>query len=70
MIRRLPYDEKNPGRPRRELDQTLEVQTWRVPGAAGAPRAGRSSAPTWWRGDEEASQSFLQAMGVISATGG
>jgi hypothetical protein len=68
MTRRLEYDEKNPRRPRRELDQQLQVKNWRLPGGAYRQRRETSNAPAWWRGDEDASQTFLHAMGVVSLT--
>lgn len=66
MTRRLELDQKNPARPRRTLDQQLEVARWRLPGGAYRQRSDVSNAPAWWRGDEDASQSFLHAMGVVS----
>lgn len=67
MISRLDYDEDRPERPRRELDQVLEVNDWRIPGLRSRPTTRRpEGAPYWWDGDEDASQSFLQAMGVVT----
>lgn len=68
MVRRLERDEKNPNRPQRQLDQQLEVGSWRVPGGAYRQRQTVPSTPAWWRGDEDASQTFLHAMGVVSLT--
>jgi len=68
MTRRLESDERNPRRPRTQLDQQLEVGTWRLPGGAYRRRQDTSHVPTWWRGDEDASQTFLHAMGVVSLT--
>lgn len=65
MTRRLKHDEKNPERYRRELDTNLQVQAWQLPGGAYRQRQVAANAPTWWRGDEDASQSFLHAMGVV-----
>lgn len=65
MTRRLKYDEKNPERHRRELDNQLQVSAWELPGGAYRQRSIAPSAPAWWRGDEDASQSFLHAMGVV-----
>ncbi len=65
MVARLePPDEKENRDPRGELDRNLEVGSWRVPGWDGLARELPDGAPAWWRGDEEASQSFLRAMGV------
>lgn len=65
MIQRLEVDEKQPDRPRREFDHALEVDAWWLPGVRPRPRrVVDRTAPYWWRGDEDASQSFMQAMGV------
>jgi hypothetical protein len=66
MTRRLEHDQKNPERPRRQLDTALDVRSWRTPGGAFRHRRAPSNAPAWWRGDEDASQTFLHAMGVVS----
>lgn len=66
MTRRLKYDEKNPERYRRDLDTSLQVGAWQLPGGAYRQRQVTSGAPSWWRGDEDASQTFLHAMGVVS----
>lgn len=66
MLRRLENDPKNPSRPRRQLDQQLKVSSWRTPGGAYRQRQRVPDAPAWWRGDEDASQTFLHAMGVVS----
>ncbi|MFD8226847.1 hypothetical protein ACFV16_22045 [Streptomyces massasporeus] len=48
------------------LDSELEVRLWRVPGQA-EPEAVEleEGAPWWWHGDEDASQQFLAAQGVV-----
>lgn len=62
MTQRLPYgDEEKGENPRRDFDQSLLVDGWDVPGPAPTHVVNR---PDWWQGDEEASQSFLAAMGV------
>lgn len=66
MTQRLEYDQKNPRRPRRELDQQLQVGSWLLPGGAYRQRRATTDTPAWWRGDEDASQTFLHAMGVVS----
>jgi hypothetical protein len=68
LTRRLEHDEKMPDRPRRRLNQQLDVGAWRVPGGAYRQRRDVPRAPSWWRGDEDASQTFLHAMGVVSLT--
>lgn len=68
MTLRLEVDQKNPLRPRRELDNQLKVKDWKLPGGAYRQRERASNAPHWWRGDEDASQTFLHAMGVVSLT--
>ena len=68
MISRLVYDADHPERPRRELDRNLLVARWRVPGVrrAAQPVVVDPTAPYWWTDDEDASQSFFQAMGVVT----
>lgn len=66
MTTRLEYDQKNPLKNRRELDTSLQVGTWKLPGGAYRQRRVVPNAPHWWRGDEDASQTFLHAMGVVS----
>jgi hypothetical protein len=70
MLQRLTYDEKNPEQPRRLLDQTLQVNEWRTVGRSRKIRKNvPDNAPSWWQGDEEASQSFLQSMRIVVANG-
>jgi hypothetical protein len=67
MVARLPYpDEKDHPDPRSELDVPLMVNTWHVPGEQRPDVEGETveGAPSWWRGDEEASQSFIREMGI------
>jgi hypothetical protein len=63
-IERLKHDEKQPERPRHDFDNTLGVRSWETPGGARL-RAVVEGAPSWWDGDEEASQQFLASMGVV-----
>lgn len=66
-------DPNNPDA-RDELDASLGgVEEWRVPGDSvrvkqAAQQRQRADipigAPSWWRGDEEASQTFLRGMGA------
>ena len=67
MLQRLiVHDGQTEEQARAKLDADLGVSAWAVPGRARqtfepAPDDG---APWWWRGAEDASQSFLAAMGV------
>ena len=48
---------------REEIDRSLDVADW---GSRVKPRVDRpKGVPSWWQGDEEASQSFLASMGVV-----
>ncbi len=54
---------------RADMDRLLTVDDWRT--AWGEPRETKrkrlgipTNAPSWWEGEEEASQSFVQEMGV------
>lgn len=68
MCERLDGGEnEDPEAVRRRFDADLGVKRWlRTPEDvskyAGAPVD--EAAPWWWEGDEEASDSFLEAMGV------
>lgn len=57
---------QQPAAVRKQLDGMLAVRAWSVPGLDTntdfAPPD--ESVPWWWDGDEEASESFLAAMGV------
>jgi hypothetical protein len=66
MTRRLEHDQKNPRQPRQRLDQQLQVNDWQLPGGAYRQRRTVPNTPAWWRGDEDASQTFLHAMGLVS----
>lgn len=67
MLQRLSYDERDPSRTRRQLDQQLKTNAWRVPGTRRRRRVDvPDTAPSWWRGDEDASQTFLHAMGIVT----
>lgn len=61
---RLKHDDKQPERPRREFDHSLGVRNWTVPGGS-RKRVVVEGAPSWWDGDEDASQQFLASMGVM-----
>lgn len=67
MIQRLDQgDEEDPNRgeaARREFDATLGVTLWTSPLSPVILQV-PTEGPWWWRGDEEASSSFLSEMGV------
>jgi hypothetical protein len=53
---------------RKNFDNQMGVKMWRIPGQpekadSGAPV--EPGTPSWWHGEEDASQSFLMSMGVI-----
>jgi len=67
MIKRLDYDDekKTAEQARKELDNMVGVKRWRVSTDVGVPEVEIDpNAPLWWDGEEEASDSFLTAMGV------
>lgn len=73
MLQRLSYDKTDPEKVRQLFDQHLEVNTWRTPGAERKrqrPKGVPDNAPSWWKGDEDASQTFLHAMGIVTTNGG
>jgi hypothetical protein len=53
---------------RKQFDNQMGVKAWRMPGQAVRPEIEEAlsdpAAPSWWLGEEDASQSFLQSMGV------
>jgi hypothetical protein len=52
-------------RERAQLDAALGVAGWPAPAQRPRPvEPTEPGAPAWWQGDEEASQSFLAAVGV------
>jgi len=66
VISRLQYDDKGQRDYRAELDSSLDVASWATPLTTFKSRqiAREPGAPSWWHGEEEASESFLRAMGV------
>lgn len=51
--------------PAARLAQELGAGGWAVPGQRRRPEPEREpGTPPWWHGDEEASQSFLAAVGL------
>lgn len=63
-VERLKHDDKQPERPRHDFDRALNVHDWTTPGGA-RKRVIIEGAPSWWNGDEDASQQFLASMGVM-----
>ena len=50
---------------RARFDAQLGVDSWRTPGRQELPAPlVEPNAPWWWKGAEEASSSFLKAVGV------
>lgn len=70
MTQRLKVDEDGDVTPARlELDKRLAVIRWQMPGGGNrfADVETEEGAPSWWAGDEEASQSSLAAMRAMGA---
>lgn len=70
MTQRLkPDDDGDVTASRRELDSWLGVARWQVPGQGNkyAEVEIEEGAPSWWAGDEEASQASLAAMRAMGA---
>ena len=66
MLQRLSvHDREKPEAARKRFDGQLGVRAWATPGSeAKEPEPREAGAPWWWEGAEDASQSFLTAMGV------
>lgn len=71
LLERLDIDEKGSTlAARNALDSELGISTWRTPFSrkmSGEHRQRQQQDlidPSWWHGDEEASQAFLRSMGV------
>jgi hypothetical protein len=69
MVQRLTTREnEKPENARKRFDGRLGVRNWTTPGTQHtAPKPRDPKAPWWWDGAEDASQSFLTAMGVTLA---
>ena len=70
MIKRLAVEEnEKPEDVRRGFDNDLGVVRWQVPGGGNkyAEAKIEEGAPSWWAGDEEASESALVAMRAMGA---
>ena len=73
MVQRLDGSEEEGENVRAKLDRAVDVASWQTPLTRTHTPASRTVdidgeefvAPSWWRGDEEASQSFLASMGVV-----
>jgi hypothetical protein len=71
MIQRLKPDEEGDTTvSRKDLDDRLGVIRWQVPGGGNkyADAVIEEGAPSWWAGDEEASQASLAAMRAMGAS--
>ena len=66
MLQRLNVrDRETPERARQRFDGQLGVRAWGIDGMEDkTPEQRDPKAPWWWDGAENASQSFLQSMGV------
>ena len=66
MVQRIAIrDKETPDRARQRFDGQLGVRNWTTPSTeAKEPEPRDPKAPWWWDGAEDASQSFLQSMGV------
>ncbi len=70
MVQRLDVKEdEKPEEVRRGFDNDLGVIRWQVPGGGNrfAEVEIEDGAPSWWAGDEEASQSALASMRAMGA---
>jgi hypothetical protein len=68
MLQRLiVHDGQTEEQARAKFDADLGVSAWALPGRQRreAQPVQDPGAPWWWQGAEDASQSFLSAMGVI-----
>lgn len=65
MLQRLDYSDSENRNPRTDFDNTMLINDWKVPGIIEEKLAVEiPNAPDWWRGDEQASESFFKAMGI------
>lgn len=67
MLQRLiVHDGQSEEQARAKFDADLGVSAWATPGRERRPvqQTPDDGAPWWWTGAEDASQSFLAAMGV------
>lgn len=47
-----------------ELDALLALESWSTPLSRSRPAPLPEEGPWWWRGDEDASASFIESMGI------
>jgi hypothetical protein len=65
MITELPDADKEHPDPRDEyVDGPLDVANWEIPGQPRPDVDTPPGAPSWWKGDEDASQSFFKRVGI------
>jgi len=69
MLQRLDYEQedKKPEQVRKEFDGLMETKHWKITDAVEKETEiseAEKKAPYWWDGEEEASNSFLTAMGI------
>jgi hypothetical protein len=71
MIQRLDVgSEQDAEVVRKSFDDELGVAMWQTPGRPIDPeRETDPDAPAWWAGEEDASQTFLNSMGVVFPNG-
>jgi len=62
MVRYLPREDYEQERAR--LDGILEIESWSQLLPRPRPVQRPVDAPWWWRGDEDASASFIESMGI------
>lgn len=58
---------ESPDAARKKFDRDLQVGEWGTPWNASPGPDPLKDTPWWWNGDDEASSSFLGAMGVTIA---
>lgn len=71
MLERLDIgDGEDAEKVRRSFDNELGVSGWGTPGRPLDPEVEKDpDAPSWWTGEEDASQAFLASQGVIFTDG-
>lgn len=58
-------DGQKPEAAQLKFDASLSVDAWSLPGGEPRAVAHTDGSPWWWRGEEDASISFLSSMGVV-----
>jgi hypothetical protein len=64
LVSQLPQASNEQPDPRGDLDTALLVSEWRTPRTKPITEELPPGAPSWWRGEEEASESFFKSMGI------